>query len=549
MKQSREKNIKNFYTFFSFKLLLFFITLSVCTFAQKTTDPIIPKPQSFLSGNGSFTLNQQSSYYSDTALAKRAVTYLQQHLKRNAGYTLKKNGTAKRSDFIFSYTPNKIKYAEGYRLTVTKKQIHIEAGDKAGFFYAVISLMQMMDAGIWREKPGKKKQKNWNISACQIRDYPRFVWRGMMLDTSRNFFSTAYVKKFIDRMAQHKLNRFHWHLTDDEGWRIEIKHYPRLTKVGAERGPGTKLPFSTYPAMRGSKRKRQSGYYSQKEIREIVAYAKARCVEILPEIDIPGHAKAAMVSYPKLLQDPKDKSHYRSVQKVSNNTINPAMNSTYIFLDNVLKEVSALFPFGYIHLGGDEVPKGAWQKSPAVKKLMQDKGFKNKKEVEAYFFTRLDQLLAKHHKKMIAWQEVAEGKAKTRKNDIFMAWKSPKDGYALAKKRHHVILAPVQYLYFDQQYVRSRKEPGHTWSTPVSSKKTYSFKARRSAYIKGVEACLWSETLLNTQIADYLAWPRAFALAEVAWTEQKHRKWPEFQKRAKKGLKRLKVQGIHYRRF
>jgi len=545
----QEKNIKKFYTFFSFKLLSIFITLSVFAFAHNATDPIIPKPQSFQSETGSFTLNQQTSYFSDTALAKRAINYLQQHLKKNAGYTLKKNRTAKNSDFIFSYTPKKVKQAEGYRLTVTKKQIHVEARDKAGFFYAVVSLMQMMDAGIWREKPGKKKQKNWSIPACQIRDYPRFVWRGMMLDTSRNFFSTAYVKKFIDRMAQHKLNRFHWHLTDDEGWRIEIKRYPRLTAVGAVRGPGSKLPFSTYPAMRGSKRKRQSGYYSQKEIREIVAYAKARCVEILPEIDIPGHAKAAIVSYPKLLQDPKDKSNYRSVQKVSNNAINPAMNSTYIFLDNVLKEVSALFPFGYIHLGGDEVPNGAWKKSPAVKKLMQRKGFKNNKEVQAYFFTRLDKLLAKHHKKMIAWQEVAEGKAKMRKSNIFMAWKSPKDGYSLAKERHHVILAPVQYLYFDQQYVRSRKEPGHTWSTPVSSKKVYSFKARRSAYVRGVEACLWSETLLNTQIADYLAWPRAFALSEVAWTKQKHRKWSEFQKRAKQSLKRLKVQGIHYRGF
>ena len=197
-----------------------------------------------------------------------------------------------------------------------------------------------------------------------------------MLDSSRNFFSTTYVKKFIDRMAQHKLNRFHWHLTDDEGWRIEIKKYPLLTKVGATRGPGTKLPFSTYPAMRGSKKKRQSGYYTQKQIREIVAYAKARSVEILPEIDMPGHAKAAIVSYPKLLQDPKDKSNYRSVQKVSNNTVNPGMESTYVFIDNVITELSRLFPFGYIHLGGDEVPKGAWKKSPAVAKLMQKKRFK-----------------------------------------------------------------------------------------------------------------------------------------------------------------------------
>jgi hexosaminidase len=370
----------------------------------------------------------------------------------------------------------------------------------------------------------------------------------MMLDTSRNFFSTAYVKKFIDRMAQHKLNRFHWHLTDDEGWRIEIKQYPLLTKIGARRGPGTKLPFSTYPAMRGPKNKVQSGYYTQDDIREIVAYAKVRSIEILPEIDIPGHAKAAIVAYPKLLQDPKDKSHYRSVQKVTNNTINPGMESSYIFLENVISEVSGLFPFGYIHLGGDEIPKDAWKQSPAVHSLMQKKGLKNTKEVQNYFFNRLDKILAKHQRKMIAWQEVTEGKAKLRQNNIFMAWKSPKAGMKMIKKHRNVIMTPVQYLYFDQQYTRSKKEPGHTWSTPVSTQKIYSFQPLNSSYMRGVQACLWSETLLNEKIADYLAWPRAFALSEVAWTEQKKRKWGDFQKRASKaGLKRLQIQGVHYR--
>ena len=335
-----------------------------------------------------------------------------------------------------------------------------------------------MDPAIWAK--GTKKS-TWSIPVCDIEDYPRFKWRGLMLDSSRNSFSTTYVKKFIDRMAQHKLNRFHWHLTDDEGWRIEIKKYPLLTKVGATRGPGTKLPFSTYPAMRGSKKKRQSGYYTQKQIREIVAYAKARSVEILPEIDMPGHAKAAIVSYPKLLQDPKDKSSYRSVQKVSNNTVNPGMESTYVFIDNVITEVSRLFPFGYIHLGGDEVPKGAWKKSPAVVKLMQKKGLKNKKEVENYFFTRVDKILAKHHKKMIAWQEVLKGKNSFRKQNIFMAWKSPKAANKIVKRHRQAILAPVQYLYFDQQYTRSKREPGHTWSTPVSTEKVYSFKPSSSS--------------------------------------------------------------------
>ncbi len=531
-----------------FLILLSMVVIPLLLTAQNNIDVIIPKPQKLLAGNGAFLLTKQTRYLSDTSLSRNAIQYLQRHLKQNAGYLLQKNRASKNNTIRFHYNPKKIKKPEAYRLHIDKKQITVEARDKAGFFYAVVSLMQLMNPAIWRQSVSSAKQKNWHIPSCTVEDYPRYAWRGMMLDSSRNFFSKSYIKKFIDRMAQHKLNRFHWHLTDDEGWRIQIKRYPLLTKIGAKRGPGTKLPFSTYPAMRGGKNRLQSGYYSQNDIREIVAYAKARSIEILPEIDMPGHAKAAIVAYPKLLQDPRDQSHYRSVQKVSNNTINPGMESSYLFLENVISEVSGLFPFGYIHLGGDEVPKGAWEKSPAVKELMQKKGLKNSKEVQNYFFGRMDKILAKHHRKMIVWQEVLQGKPKLRKNGIVMAWKSSKAGTEAAKQGRNIIMAPVQYLYFDQRYTQSKREPGHTWSTPVSTQKTYSFNPGNSSYIRGVQACLWSETLLNEKIADYLAWPRTFALAEVAWTEQNRRHWKEFQKRLKDvGLRRLKMQGIHYR--
>ncbi|MEA3419449.1 MAG: beta-N-acetylhexosaminidase [Campylobacterota bacterium] len=538
-------------------LLLFMLITPLFLAAQNNIDVIIPKPQKLLAGNGEFLLTKQTQYLSDTPLSKNAIKYLQRQLKESAGYLLQAGETSARNIIRFHYNPAKIKKSEAYRLHIDKEQITIDARDKAGFFYAVVSLMQLMDPAIWGRSSSATVRKTWHIPSCTIEDYPRFKWRGIMLDTSRNFFSKAYVKKFIDRMAQHKLNRFHWHLTDDEGWRIEIKRYPLLTKIGARRGPGTKLPFSTYPAMRGAKNRVQSGYYSQNDIREIVAYAKARSIEILPEIDMPGHAKAAIVAYPKLLQDPKDKSHYRSVQKVSNNTINPGMESSYIFLENVISEISRLFPFGYIHLGGDEIPRGAWQKSPAVQKLMQKKGLTNRREVQNYFFIRLDKILAKHHRKMIAWQEVMQGKPKLRNNAVIMAWKSPKAGFKAAKQHRNVIMAPVQYLYFDQQYSRSKGEPGHTWSTPVTTHKTYSFdplsgirSSRDTPYIRGAHACLWSETLLNEKTADYLAWPRTFALAEVAWTKQKHRNWNNFKKRAfGKGLQRLKTQHIRYRKL
>ena len=530
-------------------LLFFYVLTSSALLGKSSSDIIIPKPQKMMQGKGTFLLNKEVNFCSDTTLSNNAIGYLQSHLKHVSHYTLSKSTRSKGCQILFQYNSKKVKKSEAYFLDISKKKIKIEARDKAGFFYAVISLMQLMENDIWQTKVSHVKKKDWVIPACTIEDYPRFKWRGMMLDTSRNFFSKTYIKKFIDRMGQVKLNRFHWHLTDDEGWRIEIKKYPNLTKTGATRGPGTKLPFSTYPAMRGPKHRVQPGYYSQKDIQEIVAYASLRSIEILPEIDMPGHAKAALVSYPKLLQDPQDRSQYRSVQKVQNNTVNPALESTYVFLDNVIAELTTLFPFGYIHVGGDEIPSGAWKKSPAVHKLMQKKSLKNMKEVQNYFFTRLDRILTKHQRKMIAWQEVAKKKPTLRSQNIFMAWKSPKDAKRLAKQKHHVIMSPVQYLYFDQQYKRAKKEPGHTWSTPISSKKVYAFKPINSSYVTGIQACLWSETLLNEKVADYLAWPRMFALAEVAWTEQKKRNWKNFQKRvSNKGLKRLKKQGIHYRK-
>jgi len=527
-----------------FIVLVFYVVLIDST--EASNPGIIPQPHYLHQTHGIFHLNSKTHYHTDTALSSHAETYLQSHLKKCAGYTLKKSKTPFTHKLSFHYAPQKIKHLEGYHLSIQNKQILIEAKDIPGFFYGVITLMQLMEPAIWQS--GGKKHPNWNLPTCIVRDYPRYHWRGLMLDCSRNFFSTAYIKKFIDRMAQYKLNRFHWHLTDDEGWRIEIKHYPLLTKIGARRGPGTHLPFSMFPAMRGSKHRVESGYYTQKEIREIVTYAKMRSIEIVPEIDMPGHAKAAVTAYPSLLQDPHDTSHYRSIQKIRHNTINPGIESTYLFMKNVMAEVSALFPFSYIHLGGDEVPKGAWSNSPAVQKLMRREGLRGKRDVENYFFSRMDKILARYGKKMIAWQEVFSDKAVLRKSAVLMAWKNPKSGFRAIREGRNTIMAPVQYLYFDQQYVRSKKEWGHTWSTPVSTQKVYRFNPKNSHYLKGVHACLWSETLLNEKIADYLAWPRVLALSELAWTEEKQKNWQKFKARVlTKGFERLKRQKIHYR--
>ena len=533
---------KKFALFFLFSLLPHFL------FAQQTLS-LIPKPQKLQKRNGTFFISKSTTYSTDTPFSNNALTYLQSHLKHNAGYTLKKKSSMLRNAIAFHYKKD-TPHAEGYTLRITKEYIDITAKDRAGFFYAVVSLMQTMHPQIWAQHTKHAFKRLWEIPVLSIEDYPQFAWRGMMLDTSRNFFSVQYIKKFIDRMAQHKLNRFHWHLSDDEGWRMESTHYPLLTQVGASRGPGTKLPFSTYPTMRGKTNKVQKGYYSQKEMRNIVAYAKARSIEILPEIDMPAHAKAALVSYPLLLTDPKDKSLYRSVQKVQNNTINPALESTYVFIDNIIAELTDIFPFTYIHIGGDEVPKGAWQKSPAVKKLMKRKNLKNLRAVQNYFFARVDTILAKYHRNLIGWQEVLKGKTNIRKGAIFMAWKSSTSAKKIIKQQRQVIMSPVQYLYFDQKYRKNKTELGRSWSSPVSTKKAYALPTPHSSYLQGLHACLWTEIVLNEKIADYLTWPRALALAERAWTKPTQCAWQDFHTRLSHGgLQRLDIQGIHYRKL
>jgi len=531
-------------------LLLFFVSFSLN--ATTLQYNIIPSPQQFHLLKGSFTLTKTTHYSTDTLLSKNAITYLQEHLKHNAGYTLKQDYTDHNT---LIYKKNMSLQDETYGLTIKPDTVLLEASSQAGFFYATITLMQLLDPYIWNKEVNSTLLKKWSLPACSIQDTPRYQWRGLMLDTARNFFSKAYVKKFIDRMAQHKLNVFHWHLTDDEGWRIEIKKYPLLTQVGAKRGPGTELPFSLYPTMRGPKEKLQEGYYTQEDIKEIVAYASARSVHVLPEIDVPGHAKAVVMSYPDLLQDPKDTSHYRSVQKVSNNTMDPGLKSTYVFLDNIIQEVVTLFPFKYIHLGGDEVPKDAWKNSPSVKRLMQNKHLTNNNEVQGYFFTRMDKILEKYHRTLIGWQEIRRSNAKLRDKTIIMAWRSDGKGIKNVNKGKNVIFSPAQFLYFDQQYIKSKDEYGHTWAGPTDTKEVYSYQplhtkitTKNRAYVKGVHACLWSETALTEQIADYLVWPRALAFSEVAWGSNKLKSWQQFQSYAlPKGLQRLHVQKIHYR--
>lgn len=537
------------------KHLILSLSLLTCHFSH-AQESLIPKPVSYQQSEGKFTLGKNTALKVEANEAKDAAKYLSDRLRSVAGIDLENADNAPNSITFKKATFSGNSPTGAYKLSVTDKAVTIEAADQPGFFYGAITLLQLMPAEVWSNKPLENEElSTFPVECCTITDYPRFTWRGMMLDCSRQFFPKEYVKLFIDRMAQYKLNVFHWHLTDDEGWRIEIKKYPLLTEIGSKRGPGTKIPYSILPAITVlDKSKPQEGFYTQEDIKEVVAYAAERSIVVIPEIDVPGHAKAAIVAYPELLQHPEDKSQYRSVQGTPNNTIDAGLETTYEFLDNVFAEVAQLFPAPYIHVGGDERPHGAWEKSPSVKELMKKEGLKNTDEVQGYFFQRLEKILAKYDRKLLGWEEILHGDKLKRKDSAILSWRSQKAGVEAAKSGRDAVMAPAQFLYYDLKYINHPKENGLVWAGITDTKDSYSYDPYSGVpqaaqkHILGVNGCLWGETLVSEAVTDFMSWPRMFALSEIAWTQQEKRNWEDFSVRAfTYNLPKLDAQEIHYR--
>jgi hexosaminidase len=384
----------------------------------------------------------------------------------------------------------------------------------------------------------------------KIKDYPRFSYRGMQLDAGRHFMPVKFVKKYIDIMSMYKFNHFHWHLTEDQGWRIQIKQYPKLTQIGAWRD-------STVVGHNNSgiyDHHRTGGFYTQKQIREVVAYAKKRFVTVIPEIEMPGHSSAALAAYPKL--GCKDKGHapyhVRSRWGVFKTIYCPS-NYTFNFLENVLTEVMNLFPSQYIHIGGDEAPKTAWENSPLAQHVMKREHLKNEKQLQSYFINRIEKFLNAHGRSIIGWDEILEGGLAP--NATVESWRGVKGGIKAARLHHDVIMTPSPYTYLNFYQDNPKTEPlaaGYTGSI-LSLRKAYSYEPvpdtltkQQAKYIIGVEACLWSEYIPSPRKAEYMAYPRALALAEVGWSTKKERNWNGFWKRLQPQFKRFDVLGIDY---
>ncbi len=516
-------------------------------------DSLVPKPTSLKELPGNFTLEEDTLKAHNQAgdLSQLASDYLALRLGR-IGIDLE-GGASDEAQIFFIATKAEQIAAEAYQLEVSPEQIRILASSKSGFLYGVMTLLQLGPDEVWNTDP---KPASFSAPAVQISDAPRLAMRGLMLDVSRQFYPKKFVLELLDLLAQHKINTFHWHLTDDEGWRIEIKAYPKLTTIGAERGPGTKLPFSILPAIHGPKDKVQRGFYTQEEIREVVQRAAELGITVIPEIDIPGHCKAAIVAYPELLQDPNDKSRYRSVQGTPNNTLDAGLESTYEFVDKVIAEVAELFPSTFIHVGGDERPGGAWEKSPAAQAMMKKEGLKNTNELQSYFFRRVEAILKKYDKRLLGWQEVAYGGDLSRKDSAIMAWHDV--GRAMKEVERQdidVVLAPASQAYFDLKYERRKDEPGLVWAGTTDTKDAYSYRPlagkmtqKQKDHILGAIACLWSETIISLERADYMLWPRVCAFSEVCWSQPEGRSWDEFNERLHaRHLPRLERQEVAYR--
>jgi len=490
--------------------------------------PLLPMPASVTGGTGSFRFEGAQIDAADAG-ERAAADRLLSLSKRSGGPELK---LARNGRIRFHRDP-RIRGAEAYRLSVTPAGVDIRASGDAGFYYGAETLWQLMASS-----------RSGQIPGMTIADAPAFAWRGVMLDSARHFEPVSYVEQLIDRMAMLKLNTLHWHLTDDQGWRIEIDRYPRLTSVGAWRQEAGAAGFD--PAT--GKPVRYGGYYSKADIRTVVAHARAHHITIVPEIEMPGHATAMIAAYPELASVPNPPSSPSHDWGILPNLLN-TNDSTFTFIDNVLDEVMALFPGRFIHLGGDEAVKDQWKANPAIQAKMRELGLKDEDALQGWFTARVGKYLAKHGRRLIGWDEILHGQVPA--DAAIMSWHGLDGAVTAAKGGHDTVLAPAPTLYLDYRQSDSGDEPPGRGEM-VDWKTLYNFDpspssltARQRHHILGMQVNLWTEHVRITDYADRMIWPRAGILAEIAWSNPK-KDWPEFSARMVEAMARWRKLGLGY---
>jgi len=522
-------------------MLFALLTVFATVVKAQDTDPnlgIIPVPVSVKKATGQFVLSQQTTIQADSP-SNKAVLFFKDYLANNLAYhkaiVAESSKTANIITLTSAGTDNLP--AEGYRLTITPQQITV-AGKGAGLFYGVQTLLQLMPA---------ERSATTKLPCVQVEDYPRFGYRGAMLDVGRHFFSVEMVKKYIDLLAAYKLNNFHWHLTEDQGWRIEIKKYPKLTQISSKRAQTliggyrdrTPQQFDNTP---------YGGFYTQDQIRDVVKYAAARYINIVPEIEMPGHSQAALAAYPELSCDPSQTYKVAETWGVFKDIYCPS-EKTFAFLQDVLTEVMELFPSKYIHIGGDEAPKDAWKNSAFCQQLIKKLNLKDEHELQSYFIQRMEKFVNSKGRSIIGWDEILEGGLAP--NATVMSWRGEEGGIAAAQQKHNVIMTPGSAgLYIDHGQGKPSLEPlSIGGNEPLS--KIYSYNPvpavltpEQQKYIEGVQANLWTEYVPTDAKVEYMLLPRLMALSEVAWSPLANKNFKDFSETRLPGQLALKTISI-----
>lgn len=528
------------------------IALSVACLAAPRPIAIVPKPVHVKPTKGQFTLTADTVIVA-TADAEDVGRFLAQSLAPATGFTLDVKPDAPATARTIALTIRSAKAFEvlgneGYALDVTPTGVKITAHEPAGLFYGVQTLRQLLPPEIFGES--KVTGVEWSIPCVEIEDHPRFSWRGAMLDCARHFMPKEFVKRTIDLLALHKMNVFHWHLTDDQGWRIEIKKYPKLTETGAWRketlrGHATEDgKGDTFDGMR------HGGFYTQDDIREIVAYARDRFVTIVPEIEMPGHAQAAVASYPELGNTGAKLDVWTS-WGVSEN-IYSTDEKTILFLQDVLGEVIGLFPSMFIHVGGDEAVKTQWKKSAAAQARMKELGLKSEDELQSWFIRRMNTFLESRGRFLIGWDEILEGGLAP--GAAVMSWRGEQGGITAARAGHDVVMAPTSHTYFDyyQSKDTSREPLAIGGFLPLDVVYGYepipaTLTADEATHVLGAQCQLWTEYVPDPKQAEYMLFPRACALAEVVWSPRESKSFADFTERLATHLRRLDALHVNHR--
>jgi hexosaminidase len=506
---------------------------------------IIPQPVMMKLSSGDFAIKSNSPIYFDEEDLEASGKYLSSMFATDKGSGLQvKEGSGKGINLKIATEKNEAIGNEGYRLSIKSQNIEITANNKKGIFYGIQTLIQMLPVDYITVMSGGGEIK---VQCAEIEDMPRFQWRGLLLDVARHFFTIDEIKRLIDQMAAYKFNILQLHLTDDQGWRIEIKSLPELTRTGSLRVTRTGLWWDRESPAEGEKAT-YGGYYTHEQIKDLVAYALERNVNILPEIEAPGHSLAAIASYPVLSSTGK-KYKVNPGSKfygIDDNSLCAGRETTYDYLDKVFTEVAELFPFEYIHIGGDECFKGFWQKCDSCRKRMKDNNLKDVNELQSYLVKRMEKILESKGKKLIGWDEILEGGLAP--NAAVMSWRGMKGGIEAAKAGHKVVMSPVEYAYIDFYQGDPAIEPP-TYAM-LRFNKVYSFEpvpeGVDSSLVMGGQGNLWTESVPTFRHAEYMFWPRSFALAEVLWSPAKSRNWEDFVVRTEDHLKKLSLSDINY---